>query len=63
MLIDELVINLARGSEAEDLSRSIVEHGLDVGEFLGRDGGQVGAFGGSSSFRVEPNDLTPCRPG
>ena len=45
MLIDELVINLARGSEAEDLSRSIVEHGLDVGEFLGRDGGQVGAFG------------------
>ena len=38
-------IDLARSSKVEDLARPVIEHGFDVGELLGRDGGQVGALG------------------
>jgi hypothetical protein len=43
-VLDEFGIDLARGSVAQHGAWSVVEHGLDVGEFLGRDGGQIRAL-------------------
>ena len=50
--LDDFGIDLARRSEVEDLARPVIEHCFDVGELLGRDGGQIGPLG-QGGFKPE----------
>lgn len=45
MVFDEFGIDLARGSEVEDLAGTVIEHGLDLGEVLEHDSRHVGDLG------------------